>query len=350
MLRLRQPGIGSQDAPPGHHDSTDPAAARALFLEARRRRRRRWLTGLAAAVVAAVSAATWLPGAFDRVTGHTAAAGAALVGRSAAATGQAKLSYRVVTAGILQAYGTQEITFSGHNRIMSFSRTDLPRGPGPTQRSSGAERIVNGKTYALFRVDGQPRWIVQPDPPYVNVKIIDPRTMLRVLTPYTPFRAAGYQVIGGLRLKVLRAAVPGGLTRRDLLPVAYTSGQPVGSVELWVDPQGVVHRITLTFRAPDQRIELSTPVSGAARQAYLRAQRAEERAMQAARQAGKPFRESRFMRANRRVDEAMVRAYPVRRGVQVTATTLTFSFIGQPVRISVPPHPLPNCAGTLRGC
>lgn len=365
MLRLRQPGIGSPGAPPGVQDSPGdrdspgrpdppgPAAARALFLEARRRRRRRRLTGLVAALVLAAgltgSAAAWLPGAFDRVTGHAEVAAAALVGRSPGATGQARLSYRVVTAGLLQANGTQEITFSGHNRIMSFSRTDLGSGPSPTQRSSGAERIVNGKTYALFRVQGRPRWVVQPDPPYVNVKIIDPRKMLHVLMPYTPFRAVGSQVIGGLRLKVLRAVDPGALTRRDLLPVVYTSGQPVGSVELWVDSRAVVHRITLTFRAPDNGIAVRTPVSSAARQAYLRAQQAEARVIQAARQAGKPVGERRLLRANRRVDQAMLRAYPVRHGFQVTTTTMTFADIGQPVRITVPPHPVRDCA-PARNC
>jgi hypothetical protein len=37
-----------------------------------------------------------------------------------------------------------------------------------------------------------------------------------------------------------------------------------------------------------------------------------------------------------RINQALKRAYPVRRGNQVTTTTVTFSFIGQPQHITVP--------------
>ena len=39
-----------------------------------------------------------------------------------------------------------------------------------------------------------------------------------------------------------------------------------------------------------------------------------------------------------RARQAFQRAYPVRRGTQVTTTTVTFSFIGQPRHITVPPN------------
>ena len=48
-------------------------------------------------------------------------------------------------------------------------------------------------------------WIHELFQVYGNPKIIDPRRMLRVLAPYARFQATGYQVIGGVRLKVLRA-------------------------------------------------------------------------------------------------------------------------------------------------
>jgi hypothetical protein len=53
---------------------------------------------------------------------------------------------------------------------------------------------------------------------------------------------------------------------------------------------------------------------------------------------------SQFRRAQRRFDQAMLRAFPVRQGAQVTMTTATFSAIGQPQRITAPPHAVPNCA------
>ena len=46
--------------------------------------------------------------------------------------------------------------------------------------------------------------------------------------------------------------------------------------------------------------------------------------------------ESRFRLAQHRFDQAMMHAFPVRRGAQVTTTTVTFSAIGQPQHITAP--------------
>jgi len=335
--------MGSLTAPPGRPASPDAAAAEALFMEARRRRRRRWLAGIAAALVAAavlaVSAATWLPRAFGQHAGLTGAAGAALVGRSSGPAGHARFTYRVVTAGVPEAYGTNDITFSGNNRSTSFSQHSAATGPDHAQVSSGTERLVDGQVYALFRVHRRPTWVHQPFQVYSIPKIIDPRRLLRVLAPYARFQPSGYQVSGGVRLKVLRATDPGNLTRRNLLPVSYTSGQSVGSLTVWVDGQGVVHRMTFTFLGY-ARIMLSKPVSTAALRDYQLAQRAAARTMKRLSRyqarTGKPAPQRPETLALLRVNQAMKRAYPVRRGNQVTTTTVTFSFIGQPQRINVP--------------
>jgi len=337
--------MGSLTAPPGSPASSGAAAAEALFMEARRRRRRRWLAGIAAALVAAavlaVSAVTWLPRAFGRGASGAKAAGAAAVGRSPGPAGHARFTYRVVTAGVPEAYGTKDVTFSGNNRSLSFSQTSLARGPQPRQIYSGTERLVDGQVYVLDRIHGQLRWVHQPFQVYSNPKIIDPRRLLRVLAPYARFQASGYQVIGGVRLKVLRATDPGNLTRRNLLPVMYTSGLSVGSLAVWVDGQGVVHRMTFTFLGY-ARIMLSKPVSTAALRDYQRAQRAAARTMnrlgryQA--RTGKRAPQRPETLALLRVNQALKRAYPLRRGNQVTTTTVTFSFIGQPQHITVPPN------------
>jgi hypothetical protein len=124
--------MGSLTAPPGSPAPSGAAAAQALFMEARRRRRRRWLAGIAAALVAAavlaVSAVTWLPRAFGRGVGGAEAAGAAAAGRSPGLAGHARFTYRVVTAGVPEAYGTEDVTFSGDNRSFSFSQASLARG------------------------------------------------------------------------------------------------------------------------------------------------------------------------------------------------------------------------------
>jgi hypothetical protein len=335
--------MGSLTAPPGSPASSDAAAAEALFMEARRRRRRRWLAGAAAALLAAavlaVSAVTWLPQAFGQRAGPTGAAGAALVGRSSVPSGRAWFTYRVVTAGIPEAYGTKDITFSGNNRSFSFSQHSAARGPGAAQTESGTERLVDGQVYALFRVHGRLRWVHEPFQVYNNPKIIDPRRLLHVLAPYARFHATGYQVIGGVRLKILRATDPGNLTRRNLLPVMYTSGLSVGSLAVWVDGQGVVHRMAFIFISY-ARIMLSKPVSAAALRNYQRAQRAEARTMKRLERAhtrtGRRIPQRPLNLAALRVNQALKRAYPIRRGTQVATTTVTFSFIGQPQHITVP--------------
>src|SRR5215831_16823798 len=295
--------MGSLTAPPGSPASSSAAAEQALFMEARRRRRRRWLAGIAAALVAAavlaVSAVTWLPGAFDSGTGPTG------------------------TAGVPDGYGTEDVTFSGNNRSLSFSQHSVATGPEPAQVFSGTERIVDGQVYVLDRIHGQPAWVHQPFQVYSNPKIIDPRRLLRVLAPYARFQASGYQVIGGVRLKVLRATDPGNLTRRNLLPVMYTSGLSVGSLTVWVDGQGVVHHMAFTFLSY-AKIASGKPVSAAALLDYQRARRAQERTINRLNRyharTGKPIPERPMQLATLRVQQAFNRAYSVRRGTQVTTT------------------------------
>jgi hypothetical protein len=88
--------------------------------------------------------------------------------------------------------------------------------------------------------------------------------------------------------------------------------------------------MAFAFRAAATRITVSQPVSQAALQKYRRAELALWRT---ARTAKRVFG-SRFRRAQQRLDQAMVHAFPVRRGAQVTATTVTFSAIGQPQPIT----------------
>ena len=336
--------MGSLTAPPGRPALSGAAAERALFLEARRRRRRRWLAGIAAVLAAAavaVSAVIWLPRAFDQNAGPTGAAGAALVGRSSGPAGRARFTYRVVTAGVPEAHGTEDVAFSGNNRSFSFSDYSAARGPQPAQVYSGTERLVDGQVYIPVRVRGRLRWVHEPSQVYVTPRIIDPRRLLRVLAPYVRFQATGYQVIGGVRLKVLRATDPGNLTRRALLPVLYTSGLSVGSLAVWVDGQGVVHRMAFTFISY-AKIALSKPVSTAALRDYQHALRAEGRTMarlnRSYARTGKRIPERPLRLAQLRADQALQRAYPVRRGNQVATTTVTFSAIGQPQHITVPPN------------
>jgi len=330
--------MGSLTAPPGISASSVTDAVQALFMEARRRRRRRWLAGTAAvlvvAAVVAVSVVIWLPGGVDQAARRTGAAGG-LVERSPGPSWNARVVYRVVSAGVPEAYGTWNIRVSGHNRNLSFSRGTLAAGPGHGHAESGTERIVDGQAYVLDRPHGQLRWVHEPFLPYIDVKTIDPRKLLQVLSRFARFQGISYQVIGGVRLKVLRATDPYRLTRRGLLPVVWTSGQPVGSLEVWVDGHGVVHRMAFTFRARG-RIMVSTPVSKEALAAYRQAERALLHVQFSYVRPGSRVLKSQVKMAVRRSREALRHAFPVLRGYQVTSTTVIFTAIGQPQLISAP--------------
>jgi len=122
-------------------------------------------------------------------------------------------------------------------------------------------------------------------------------------------------------------------------PGSPASGLSVGSLTLWVDGQGVAHRMAFTFLSY-AKIASSRPVSAAALLDYQRARRAQERTINRLNRyhvrTGKPIPQQPMRLAALRVEQAFNRAYAVRRGTQVTTTTVAFSFIGQPQHITVP--------------
>jgi hypothetical protein len=245
-----------------------------------------------------------------------------------------------------RASGTERITYSGQDRALDFTRRDYPDGPGPGDTESGAERTVGGQYYTLSRVHGQTGWVRAGFPSYSEPRIIDPRILLRLLRARTPFRPSGTQMIGGVRLSVLTATDPFGLTRRDLLPVLWTSAEPVASLRVWVDSQGVVHRMTYSFRHWPASILPVTPVSKAAVRRWHRAERAFTQAIDRSaryqKRTGKraPGRWVRL--ASLREQLWLTMAYPPDTGAEVTETTVIYSGIGQPQHIAAPPHLVPT--------
>jgi hypothetical protein len=300
------------------------------------------------AAVAAVAIAVTATGGGTPVPGGTVTLTAAKVQQMADASHSALarsvhavVSFRVVTAGVPQAYGTSNVTISGKSWNRAYSDTTLAAGPAAARTESTIERFVNGQDYMWAMVRGRRQWIQHPlplplRPEQTNLR--DPRLLLGLLEPSAQFQVTGYQTIGGVRLKVLRATDPGRLPHSRALPSIFTSGQPVTSLQLWVDQQQVVHRMAVAFRAPGA-IQLSTPTSKAALQAYLRAKRTDERL---ARQHGKHILE-RLHAADLRLYQLEGRAYQVRRGAQVTTATVIFLDIGQPQHITAPAHAIPYC-------
>ena len=256
--------------------------------------------------------------------------------RSALArSGRATVSYTSTQNGAPQGSGTDVITFSGKN----WNDVITQRSPGAGGRSghtpTAINRIVNGQLYLY--IAGRTRrlqWYHDTNnSDHPRVSIPDPRTVLRVLEPSARFEVVGYQVIGGVRVKELRA------TDLSHLPALgrlgdFAPGPHVTSLVVWVDRHGVVRRLSLTSVAthkvwsasaynmrhkPHGPLIITVPNEAIAAKLKGKLHRA----------PGEP--------------RIIIRIAPpgsgaAHREVQVTRLTVTFSAIGQPQRITAPAH------------
>jgi len=263
----------------------------------------------------------------------------AAASRSALATsGRAVVAYRTTQSGVLQDSGTDNITFAGKNWNDALSQTFPGPGGRPGHTQFAINRIVNGQLYLY--IAGRTRrlqWYHDTNPSgHPSFTIPDPRTVLRALAPSARFVAAGYQVIGGLRLKELRATNPGHVPGLGALPDVDPQAH-VTSLRVWVDGHGVVHRIGLGFESISKVYSLS--VDNARRKAdgtvIVTVPNKAMAAQLRARLKLKKASNSPHM---------IIRVAPhgsattPHREVAVTALTVTFSGIGQPQRITPPRH------------
>ena len=237
--------------------------------------------------------------------------------------------------GVPQASGTDIITFSGKNWNDVISQTFPGAGGRPGHTPTAINRIVNGQFYLY--VAGQTRrlqWYHDTNSSgHPSVSIPDPRTVLRVLEPSARFEVVGYQVIGGVHVKELRATdlshLPGLGRLGDFAP-----GRHVTSLEVWVDGRGVVHRLGLTSVATSKAYSISAENFHHGRHGSL-IFTVPDKAI-AAKLKAKLYKAP----GGRRI---IIRVAPrgsgaAHREVQVTRLTVTFSAIGQPQRITAPAH------------
>jgi len=261
----------------------------------------------------------------------------AAASRSALATsGQAVVAYRTTQSGVLQDSGTDNITFSGQNWNDAFSQTSPGAHGQPAHKQSAINRIVNGQFY-LYIAGRTPRlqWYHDTNPSgHPSFTIPDPRTVLRALAPSARFVAAGYQVIGGLRLKELRATNPGHVPGLGALPDVDPQAH-VTSLRVWVDGHGVVHRIGLSFESISEVYPVSA--DNARRKADGTIIVTVPNKTMAAQLRAKLKKASNAPHMIIRVAPHGPASAP-HREVQVTALTVTFSGIGQPQRITPPRH------------
>jgi hypothetical protein len=210
------------------------------------------------AVAAAVIAAAAVIGTdhTGQKTGSQAILTAAMVRHLAsesrmalASAGRAEVTYRDTQAGVVQDYGSDDITFSGKNWNDAFSQT-LPASAGQAADTQFAiNRIVDGQAYYYIKGETDKlEWYHDTNPSnHPQISVPDPRTALAVLEPSARFEVVGYQTIGGVRLEELSATVLSQLPSLGTMP-DIQPGEQITSLEIWVDREGIVHRMSISLR------------------------------------------------------------------------------------------------------
>jgi hypothetical protein len=327
-----------------------PADAQAIIEQARRRqrRRRRVIALELGAVVAAWLAVMGIAQGGIRDP-FAAQGGARPAGARAAAppplSGQARVTWRGILGGVLQAYGGGGITFSGKNWSEDLATT-VPSEGGLQPGDALTNRVVDGQEYFTANVHGRWQWVHDPhpdDPGLIFRELPDPRTLLRRLAPAARFRVAGHQIRGGLRLTQLRATDPGRVKGGlGWLPGVH-AGLPIVSLDVWADQHQIVYRLEVTFRGT-VRVDTGKPVSQAATRELRRAEDVWRKLRRHYQQTGKRGPAGQWFAAWNRVSQDQQHLDRIRRETAVTEATLTYSGIGQPQRITAPRHTIPDSA------
>ncbi len=247
-----------------------------------------------------------------------------------ASAGRVDVTYRDTQAGVVQDFGSDDITFSGQNWNDAFSQT-LPASSGqPADTQFAINRIVNGQAYYYIKGETDKlEWYHDTNPSdHPQVSVPDPRTALAVLEPSARFEVVGYQTIGGRRLEELRATVLNQLPSLGTMP-DIQPGEQVTSLEVWVDRQGVVHRMSISLQQTMIVYPLHSLPPGLKRL----------------------IRGSKYVITLQKIEE-LLKAYRLhpgqsagatggRREIQVTQLTVSFLDIGQRQLITVPAHSIP---------
>jgi hypothetical protein len=256
--------------------------------------------------------------------------------RSALAlSGRATISYRNTQAGALQVTGTDRITFSGKNWNDAFSQS-FPASDGQRASTQFAINRIVGKQLYLYIAARTRRlqWYHDTNASgHPSFTIPDPRTVFSMLEPSARFEFLGYQVIDGIRLKHLRATDLSHLRGLSSLP-DLPSGAHVTALAVWVDGHDVVHRLSLAAETTSKVYPVGTYNVRRTRHGRMifTVPDKEMAATIRAKLKKAPAWEHAIVRV------APPGAAAPHREVQVTALTVTFSGIGQPQRITAPPH------------
>jgi hypothetical protein len=328
----------------------------------RRRARRTLATRVslvaAPAAAAAVAAALIVPGLGGRAAPGTRPSGPVTSGtprpavltaatvkqvasqsrRAMARSGKATISYRMSDNGKITGSGSDRITFAGHNWNDVITQSFPASNGARASTQTAINRIVNGQLYLhIAGPDNRVRWYHDTNPAgHPSIRIPDPRTLLRLLSPSAKFQVTGHRDTGGTRLTGLRATATPKLRPLNWLPGAEAGAQ-VTSLTVWVDAHHVVHQMSLqiTHNRTVDPIYLQKVVRNGTESIRLvipsRAYLKEARAM---------ARKMRHLHATVSIDPSQ--SATVQHHLEASDVSVTFGGFGQAQVIPVPPNAVPQ--------
>jgi hypothetical protein len=242
---------------------TDAAAADGVvdLTRAPRRSRRRWLTvggAVAAGVAVVVAVGTVVLNPAD-TTGAAADVDAALarsaqaLDRSGRAEVQSHIVYDNARTDPLVEGGSDLWEFSGDDWSNTFE-------PDPGEVAA-INRYVDGELYLYIEDrDGQFRWFHAVGEDMSGTWEVNPGTLLAEMEVEGDFEEVGDETMDGVPTRHLRATNPGDAEVPDLGGgLGSDSLGEVDGLEVWVDDDGFVRRIDISFAGegelPDETIE-----------------------------------------------------------------------------------------------
>lgn len=240
----------------------------------------------------------------------------------AALANSARANITYLGPGPYHAFQSENITFSGANYSFAGSVINSAASGRPGQVAWFAERLINGQAYEHELGSKGWHWFHYASSRAQIAHILDPRTMLGVLTAGERFRFAGHVVVGGVTLERLQAGDPENVPDLGSL-TGLAAGQYPTALAILIDSRGVVHQVNISLRGPTLTAAAGRgqPVSGKA----------------------EPAAEAQLSREMPTAREAqLARKAPAPSGASgasgSTSVMVTFADIGQPQNISAPRH------------
>jgi hypothetical protein len=160
-------------------------------------------------------------------------------------SGEAVISTRQTLQGTLQQTSKDTISFDGANWNDSFIEHFPALDGQAASTQSAVNRVVSGQAYDYFVAADGLAWYHDTGPNAVSrMRIPDPRKLLDELAPGAGFVRVAAGELDGVPVEQLRATTVAGLPQVQL-PGQWNIGR-LSALDIWVDRQGVVRKLTMT--------------------------------------------------------------------------------------------------------